>query len=46
YYGPDGFMETRGHPVLVESSDRSHDPDLQQRLWTESTELTGVDFPV
>lgn len=22
YYGPDDFMETRGHPVLVESSDR------------------------
>jgi NAD(P)-dependent dehydrogenase (short-subunit alcohol dehydrogenase family) len=46
YYGPDGFWETRGHPVLVESSDRSHDVRLQRRLWTVSEELTGVEFPV
>jgi NAD(P)-dependent dehydrogenase (short-subunit alcohol dehydrogenase family) len=46
YYGPDGFMETRGHPVLVESSDRSHDPSLRQRLWDASEELTGVTYPL
>ena len=46
YYGPDGFMETRGHPVVVESSDRSHDSDTQERLWAVSEELTGVSFPV
>jgi hypothetical protein len=46
YYGPDGFQETRGHPVLVASSARSHDTDAQRRLWTVSTGLTGVTFPI
>ena len=27
YYGPDGFRELMGHPVLVSSSDQSHDQD-------------------
>jgi NAD(P)-dependent dehydrogenase (short-subunit alcohol dehydrogenase family) len=46
YYGPDGFGEQRGHPKLVQSSARSHDEDLQRRLWSVSEELTGVHFPV
>lgn len=46
YYGPDGFRETRGHPVLVPSSDRSHDAQTQQRLWAASEDETGVSFPV
>lgn len=46
YYGPDGFLELRGHPRLVHSSSQSHDRDIQQRLWTVSEELTGVSFPV
>lgn len=46
YFGPDGFMQTRGHPVVVESSDRSHETDTQQRLWAASEQLTGVSFPV
>jgi NAD(P)-dependent dehydrogenase (short-subunit alcohol dehydrogenase family) len=46
YYGPDGFQELRGHPVVVASSDRSHDRDVQRRLWAVSEELTGVSFPV
>jgi NAD(P)-dependent dehydrogenase (short-subunit alcohol dehydrogenase family) len=46
YYGPDGFRELTGHPVLVESSKQSHDQDVQGRLWTVSEELTGVTFPV
>jgi hypothetical protein len=36
----------RGNPVLVASSARSHDADLQRRLWTVSEELTGVRFSV
>ena len=44
YFGPDGFMETRGHPVLVSSSDRSHDTEAQQRLWAASEELTAIRF--
>lgn len=46
YYGPDGTGERRGHPVVVESSSRSHDLDLQRKLWTVSEELTGVRFPI
>jgi NAD(P)-dependent dehydrogenase (short-subunit alcohol dehydrogenase family) len=46
YYGPDGFIEQRGHPKLVNSSAQSHDEDLQRRLWTVSEELTGVSFGV
>jgi NAD(P)-dependent dehydrogenase (short-subunit alcohol dehydrogenase family) len=46
YWGPGGFREVRGYPVLVSSSAQSHDADVQQRLWTVSEELTGVTFPV
>ena len=46
YYGPDGIAELRGHPVLVESSDRSHDGQLQRGLWDASETLTGVTFPI
>ena len=42
YYGPDGFGETRGYPKVVASSAKSHDVDVQRRLWTVSEELTGV----
>ncbi|WP_129788344.1 SDR family NAD(P)-dependent oxidoreductase [Promicromonospora panici] len=46
YYGPDGRGETRGNPRVVASSPQSYDETLQQRLWTVSEELTGVQFPV
>jgi NAD(P)-dependent dehydrogenase (short-subunit alcohol dehydrogenase family) len=46
YYGPDGFLEGRGHPVLVKSSARSHETETQQRLWQISEDLTGVTYPV
>jgi NAD(P)-dependent dehydrogenase (short-subunit alcohol dehydrogenase family) len=46
YYGPDGFAQTRGYPKLVSSSRKSHDVDLQRRLWAVSEELTGVVYPV
>jgi NAD(P)-dependent dehydrogenase (short-subunit alcohol dehydrogenase family) len=46
YYGPAGFLGTRGYPKLVASSRRSHDVAVQRRLWTVSEELTGVRFPV
>ncbi len=45
YYGPDGFRELWGHPVLVSSSKQSHDVAVQERLWTVSEQLTGVRFP-
>ena len=46
YYGPDGLGQTRGYPKVVGSSKKSHDTDLQRRLWAVSEELTGVAFPV
>jgi NAD(P)-dependent dehydrogenase (short-subunit alcohol dehydrogenase family) len=46
YYGPDGFMETRGHPIVVSSNGRSRDGASQSRLWAASEELTGVTYPI
>jgi NAD(P)-dependent dehydrogenase (short-subunit alcohol dehydrogenase family) len=46
YWGPDGFKELRGHPVLVTSNTASHDIATQQRLWQVSEELTGVTYPI
>jgi NAD(P)-dependent dehydrogenase (short-subunit alcohol dehydrogenase family) len=46
YYGPSGFLELGGYPKVVASNKRSHDVDVQRRLWTLSEELTGVTFPV
>ena len=46
YYGPSGFRELVGHPVVVQSNRMSHDVEVQQRLWTVSEELTGVKFAV
>lgn len=46
YYGPDGWGEQRGYPKVVQSSRKSHDFDVQKRLWTVSEELTGVHYPV
>ena len=42
YYGPGGFMEQRGYPVPVSSSDASHNLADAQQLWLVSEELTGV----
>ena len=44
YYGPSGFREQRGYPVLVQSSDTSHYIADAQQLWRESELLTGVSF--
>jgi NAD(P)-dependent dehydrogenase (short-subunit alcohol dehydrogenase family) len=46
YYGPGGWGELRGHPRLVDASERARDVDAQQRLWRESERLTGVSYPV
>lgn len=46
YYGPGGIAGLRGHPERVESSDRSHDPEIRNRLWSASERLTGVSYPV
>ncbi len=46
YYGPDGFLQFTGYPVVVRSSARSHNGEVQRRLWAESERLTGVSYPV
>jgi NAD(P)-dependent dehydrogenase (short-subunit alcohol dehydrogenase family) len=46
YYGPSGFNEMIGHPVLVDSNAKSHDVAVQKRLWTVSEELTGVKYGI
>jgi NAD(P)-dependent dehydrogenase (short-subunit alcohol dehydrogenase family) len=46
YFGPGGFAELRGYPKVVASNARSHDVDVQRRLWAVSEELTGVGYPV
>ena len=46
YYGPDGFRELRGYPVLATSSKQSQGVAVQERLWTVWKELTGITFPV
>jgi len=46
YYGPGGFRELVGRPVVIQSSAQSHDADAQRHLWTASEELTGVTYPI
>jgi NAD(P)-dependent dehydrogenase (short-subunit alcohol dehydrogenase family) len=42
YFGPDGFREMRGDPVIVEASAAAHDVTAANKLWSVSQELTGV----
>lgn len=44
YYGPSGFMEQRGYPVVVGSNDASHNLEDARRLWEVSEELTGIKY--
>lgn len=46
YYGPSGRLGLAGPPDRVESSARSHDDEMQRRLWRESERLTGVVYPI
>ena len=42
YVGPDRMGEMRGHPVLVEATERARDEEAARRLWEISERLTGV----
>ncbi len=42
YYGPGGSREQRGYPILVQSSNASHNLADARQLWQVSEELTGV----
>jgi hypothetical protein len=44
YYGPNGFMEQRGYPVVVQSSAASHNEANARRLWQISEQLTGIHY--
>lgn len=44
YFGPNGFMEQGGYPIVVQSNDASHNVADAHRLWEVSEELTGVVF--
>ena len=44
YYGPDGFRSSRGHPIKVGSSQDAQNPELADRLWVVSEELTGISY--
>lgn len=44
YYGPGGFQEFRGYPVLVQSSEASHNEADARRLWEMSEALTRVTY--
>jgi hypothetical protein len=44
YYGPGGRMEQTGHPVRVDSNDRSKNREDASRLWELSEHATGVRY--
>lgn len=44
YFGPAKHFEMHGPPVVVRSSDRSHDADAARELWMRSEELTGIRY--
>ncbi|MGD1904214.1 MAG: oxidoreductase [Geitlerinemataceae cyanobacterium] len=44
YFGPSGFLEMRGAPVKVNSTDRAQDAEAAAELWQRSEELTGVSY--
>ena len=43
YFGPSRFGEASGPAQQVDSTDTSKDPQLAQRLWDLSVEMTGID---
>jgi NAD(P)-dependent dehydrogenase (short-subunit alcohol dehydrogenase family) len=44
YIGPDGFLEFRGHAKVVHPRKKALDPDVAEKLWTVSEQLTGLTF--
>lgn len=44
YIGPDGIGEHRGSPTVVTPRKVAHNPEVAERLWRESVELTGVEY--
>lgn len=45
YIGPDGFMEMKGFPTVVQPRPQALDEAAGKRLWEISETLTGVIYP-
>lgn len=45
FYGPAGFGELSGKPVIVKSSKESYDKESAKKLWLQSEKLSGFTFP-
>jgi NAD(P)-dependent dehydrogenase (short-subunit alcohol dehydrogenase family) len=46
FAGPEHLMHMRGGAELIKRSRTADDPELAQRLWTVSEQLTGVDAAI
>jgi len=44
YYGPDGFLETKGNPSAAKIPATAKDQAVAARLWAQSERLTGTAF--
>ncbi|MEX0620674.1 MAG: oxidoreductase [Solirubrobacterales bacterium] len=44
YIGPDGIGEHRGSPTIVTPRKVARNQEVADRLWSESVEMTGVDY--
>jgi hypothetical protein len=44
YYGPNGFLQMRGHPKRIDMVKRAYDADDAAQLWDISEDLTGVRY--
>ncbi len=44
YFGPDGFGEIKGAPVLVKANNNAQNEVNAKKLWEVSEQLTGVTF--
>jgi NAD(P)-dependent dehydrogenase (short-subunit alcohol dehydrogenase family) len=44
YYGPDGFQQIKGDPIVVEPSAAANNAQVAAQLWQHSEQLTGVSF--
>jgi NAD(P)-dependent dehydrogenase (short-subunit alcohol dehydrogenase family) len=44
YYGPDGFLETKGEVAPAKISDKAQNVDTARRLWEVSERLAGVQW--
>jgi len=44
YFGPSGFQELKGSPIVVKSNEMSYNEANAKRLWEVSEKMTGIHF--